>query len=468
MTECNDQGTTPATLTAAFSANSFPATLASRRVAATEPGPTENAPSPGAELPAFFPDEPESFEQAGLSDALVESLVFKHLFSVGSNTGRGMARDLCIPVKSTIELLTTLKNRQLVVYKGSASMGDFQYVLTDGGRERAVRCLEECTYNGPAPVPFNVYVESVHAQSIAGEQPGPGDLRQAFGELLLRAEILEQLGPAVNSGRGLFLYGNPGNGKTSIAERITRCFGTQIWIPRALFIDGEIVLLFDPQSHEIDPSGRPSLIRGRAHDPRWVKIKRPTIVVGGELTLDSLELQYNPYTKITEPPIQLKSNCGTLVIDDFGRQRVPAIELLNRWIVPLEKRIDYLTLHNGKKLQVPFDQLIVFSTNLEPRELVDDAFLRRIPYKINIPDPSEEEFRALMQMTAAKLDVPCDDDCVDRLIQKHYRATKRGFRCCHPRDLILQLLNQARYHGSSAVMSDNGFDLACGTYFSLL
>lgn len=429
---------------------------------------TDAPEAPALELPTFFPEEPETFEQAGLSDALVESLVLKHLFAVGANTGRGMSRDLCLPVKSTIELLNSLKSRQFVVYKGSASMGDFQYVLTESGRERANRYLEECTYAGPAPVPFARYVESVQAQSILGEQPGPGDLRQAFGELLIREEIMEQLGPAVNSGRGLFLFGNPGNGKTSIAERITRCFGTQIWIPRTILVEGEIVLLFDPQCHEPDPAHRPSLIKGRAHDPRWLKIRRPTIVVGGELTLDSLELRYNHFTKITEPPIQLKSNCGTLVIDDFGRQRVPPIELLNRWIVPLEKRIDYLTMHSGKKLQVPFDQLIVFSTNLEPRELVDDAFLRRIPYKINVPDPNEEEFRALLQMTAATFEVPYDEGCVDRLIEKHYRANNRSFRCCHPRDLILQLVNQARYHGDSAVMSDAGFDLACGTYFSLL
>ena len=225
--------------------------------------------------------------------------------------------------------------------------------------------------------------------------------------------MLRRLGPAINSGRGLFLFGPPGNGKTSIAERVTKAFGQFIWIPRAIGIDGEIIRLFDPNAHELAPLPASSgLLDECKIDKRWVRIRRPTIVVGGELTMDNLEVTLNTSTGISEAPVQLKSNCGTLVIDDFGRQRMSTDELLNRWIVPLEKRHDYLNLANGKKIQVPFDQLVIFSTNLEPKDLVDDAFLRRIPYKIEVIDPTEEEFRDLFKMMAPQLGFEYDDEVV--------------------------------------------------------
>ncbi len=416
----------------------------------------------------FFPPETETLAQTGLPDALIESLIFKHLMAVGSNTGRGIARDLCLPGKPTHTMLADLKARQFIVYKGSASMGDFEYTLTDAGRERARSYIEECTYAGCAPVPLRNYVESVKAQTITSEHPGMDALREAFSDLLISEHMFETLGPAINSGRGMFLYGYPGNGKTSIAERITMCFGTQIWIPKAIYIEGQIIQFFDPQCHERVGSDAPSIVKGAAHDTRWIKIKRPTIVVGGELTMESLELCYNPNTKITEPSLQMKSNCGTLVIDDFGRQRMNPIELLNRWIVPLEKRYDYLTLSNGKKIQVPFDQLIIFSTNLEPKELVDDAFLRRIPYKINVHDPSEAEFRELLGIMARILEVEPNGESVDYLIEEHYRKKDRPFRCCHPRDLLLQIKNRAKFVKEPARMSHEGFDAACENYFAVL
>jgi predicted ATPase with chaperone activity len=415
----------------------------------------------------YFPEPRESFAQLGIPESLIESLVFKHLLAVGTNTGRGIAVELALPGKPTVALLTELKNRQLVVYKGNAVMGDFEYMLTESGRERARGYLEECTYCGPAPVSFSDYVDSVAAQTIANECPGLDELRSAFSDLLLSDDLFARLGPAVNSGRGLFLYGTPGNGKTSIAERITACFGTDIWAPRAIFVEGEIIQYYDPQCHETTGAATSSILKSQQHDERWVKVRRPTIVVGGELTLDSLELRHNPVTKITEPSIQLKSNCGTLVIDDFGRQRVNPIQLLNRWIVPLEKRFDYLTLTNGKKIQAPFDQLIIFSTNLEPKELVDDAFLRRIPYKIHVPDPTEEQFRELMRVMSVRLNVPHDAAAVNHLVQAHYRAASRAFKSCHPRDLLLQLINQARYSRTEPRMNVEGFDLACANYFTL-
>lgn len=428
----------------------------------------QSQPTSSTTTGAFWPKPSETYAQMGVPDSLVEALIFKHLLAIGANTGRGIAMELCLPGKPTMTLMADLKNKQFVVYKGNASMGDFEYTLTESGRERARKYLEECTYNSAAPVPLSDYVKAIKTQSIENEHPGPDQLRAAFKDLLINDAMLGRLGPAVNSARGLFLFGYPGNGKTSIAERITSCFGTDIWIPKALFVEGEIIQLFDPQCHEMVGNGQSSLVKGQEHDTRWIRIKRPTIVVGGELVMSSLELQFNRITKIAEPSVQLKSNCGTLVIDDFGRQRMEPIELLNRWIVPLEKRYDYLTLSNGKKIQVPFDQLIIFSTNLEPKQLVDDAFLRRIPYKINVPDPSESEFRALMKIMAQKYEMDYNESAVNHLIEGHYRANNRPFRCCHPRDLLLQIVNQSRYSRREAVMTVEGFDQACANYFTLL
>jgi predicted ATPase with chaperone activity len=277
------------------------------------------------------------------------------------------------------------------------------------------------------------------------------------------------LGPAINSGRGMFLYGFPGNGKTSIAERVTEAFGKYIWIPRAIGVAGEILNLFDPVNHEVAPIDESDgVYDNRKFDRRWIRIVRPTIVAGGELTMDSLEVSVNRTTRISEAPFQMKSNCGSLVIDDFGRQKMPVDQLLNRWIVPLEKRYDFLNLPNGMKIQVPFDQLIVFSTNLEPRDLVDEAFLRRIPYKIEVIDPTEEEFRDLMKIMAKHLGFRYNEKAVDYLIEKHYRAVNRPFRFCQPRDLLMQVSNYCKYHGIENEMTEHYFDLACENYFAVM
>jgi predicted ATPase with chaperone activity len=281
--------------------------------------------------------------------------------------------------------------------------------------------------------------------------------------------MFRRLGPAINSGRGLFLFGPPGNGKTSIAERITRAFGEAVWIPRSIGFDGEIMRVFDPGMHEEIPlSEEDGLLSHRKLDRRWIFVKRPTIVVGGELTMNQLEVMQNKAIGISEAPIQLKSNTGTLVIDDFGRQRMSTDELLNRWIVPLEKRYDFLNLASGKKVQVPFDQLIVFSTNLEPRDLVDDAFLRRIPYKIEVTDPTEEEFRELFKIMAPIIGIAYDQSAVDYLVTAHYRSQTRPFRCCQPRDLLAQIRNHCLYVGEEPRMTNQYFDYAVENYFAVM
>ena len=418
---------------------------------------------------AFTPIEPASFRAAGLNVSEVEALVLKFLLARGDVTGRDIAEQVKLPFVLIDDLMHDLKNQQLVVHRGSAPMNDFQYQLSDLGRERGRRYSQHCTYFGAAPVALKDYINSVQEQSLTNQHPTARDLENAFSGLLLNIKMLDRLGPAVNSGRGLFLFGPPGNGKTSIAERITAAFGNAIWIPRAIGVDGEIVRLFDPMNHEEMPlTPGTGLIDSRKIDKRWIRIRRPTIVAGGELTMSQLEVTINTSTGICEAPLQLKSNCGTLVIDDFGRQQMRIDELLNRWIVPLETRYDFLGLPNGKKIKVPFDQLVVFSTNLEPRELVDEAFLRRIPYKIEVADPTEEEFRRLFELMGEKLNVAYHREAVDYLIATHYHKADRPLRFCHPRDLILQIRNYCKYHDQPAEMTNEYFDRAVDNYFAVM
>ncbi|MDP1797375.1 MAG: AAA family ATPase [Planctomycetaceae bacterium] len=418
---------------------------------------------------AFYPECPNSLESSGLTADEVERLMLKYLLSKGSNAGRQIAAQIRLPFALIDPLLKTMKRDQLIALAGSAEMGDYVYAITDLGRERARRYVEECTYFGSAPVCLRDYLKAMEAQTIGGVPATRPDLEEAFSDILVSDEMLDRLGPAINSGRGMFLFGEAGNGKTSIAERITRCFGSTIWIPRTLGIDGEIIRLYDPGLHEeVATTAEAGLFDLSNIDSRWIQIVRPTLIVGGELTMSQLEITLNTQTHICEAPLQLKSNCGTLVIDDFGRQRMPVTELLNRWIVPLEKRYDFLNMPSGKKIQVPFDQLIIFSTNLEPRDLVDGAFLRRIPYKIQVPDPTEEQFREMMRRIAPRLGFQYEEAPVDHLIEKHYRAAKRPFRSCQPRDLLLQVRNYCSYRVIPKRMSAEAFDFAVQNYFSVM
>lgn len=417
----------------------------------------------------FLPIEPASFHEAQLTDSEVESLILKYLLARGDAAGRDIADQVKMPFVLVDELLRHVKNERMVVHKSSAAMNDYQYELTDLGRERAMRYAAHCTYFGSAPVALKEYVESVRAQSLTTQQPTPEDLKKAFEGLQLNSRIFDRLGPAMNSGRGLFLYGAPGNGKTSIAERVTRAFGKLIWIPRAIGVDGEIIRLFDPVNHdEVPLPPGDGLWDQRKIDKRWVRIRRPTIIAGGELTMSALEVTINTSTGISEAPLQLKSNCGTLVIDDFGRQRMSIVDLLNRWIVPLEMRYDFLNLPNGKKIQVPFDQLIIFSTNLEPRELVDEAFLRRIPYKIEVLDPGEDEFRELFKTVAENMGFEFRQEALDYLIREHYQKANRAFRFCQPRDLLLQVRNHCAYHKRPPELTNEYLDMAVENYFAVM
>ncbi len=417
----------------------------------------------------FLPKEPATLAEAGLSESAVEELIMRFLLSRGEAGGRTIAEQVKLPFLLIEPILNRLKYEQMTAYRGSNSVNDYTHTLTEQGQNLARQFTRKTTYFGAAPVPLENYCEAIKLQSVEGQFPRREQLLHAFRDLLIDRKMLGKLGPAINSGRGMFLYGYPGNGKTSIAERVTLTFGKYIWIPRAITVDGEIMRLYDPLMHELeDEAKQESLLKDSGLDGRWVRIRRPTIIAGGELTMEMLEVQRDRDTNISEAPLQLKSNCGVLVIDDFGRQKMRVDELLNRWIVPLEKRYDFLNMCSGKKTQVPFDQLVIFSTNLQPKDLVDDAFLRRIPYKIEVENPSENAFRKLFEIMCPRIGIPHDEEVVDYLVKQHYLPNKRPFRNCHPRDLLLQVRNYCMYHDKPMVLKKEYIDFACDNYFSIM
>jgi predicted ATPase with chaperone activity len=416
----------------------------------------------------FAPPEPATLAETGLAAGDVEALMLKLLLTNGPTVGRKIAEQIRLPFPVIAEQLRALRSQLLVTLSNEARMGDFEYELTEDGRQRAQWHSDHCTYCGAAPVPLDDYVNSVERQSLRNVKVRLPDLCRALSDLILAPAMLSQLGQAMHAGRGLFIYGQPGNGKTSIAERLVRAVSDTIWIPRTITVTGEVIRLFDPANHEEVPLGGGSeqLLDVLRYDRRWVRIRRPLIVVGGELRMEQLEIMNNPATGILESTVQLKSNGGALVIDDFGRQRCSPAELLNRWIVPLEKGHDFLNLPSGRQIQAPFDQLLIFSTNLPPRELVDEAFLRRIPYKIEVTDPSPREYRDLVQQWCGRHDIGFDSDAVEYLLTRHYGEAGRPLRYCHARDLVRQVLAFCEFHDLPPVLSRKAFDVAVKNYFA--
>jgi predicted ATPase with chaperone activity len=416
----------------------------------------------------FRPAEPKTIEETGLTSAVVENLILKYLLLIGSASGRQISDNVCLPFVILEPIFTSLRARQLIINSGSAQLNDFVYQLTDQGRQRARTAMDTSAYIGAAPVPLDDYIISVEAQTIRAEAPQKRHLQKAFADISVDQTMFDMLGPAVNSGAGLFLYGAPGNGKTTLAKRITQCYSSSVWIPRVLIEDGQLVKLFDAACHEPLDTNSGTLLKSSEHDRRWIRIKRPAVTVGGELTMEALEIRLDPVSNVSEASLQLKSNCGCLLIDDFGRQRISPQDLLNRWIIPLENRQDYLTLPTGKKIQVPFEQLIIFSTNLEPTDLADEAFLRRIPYKIEVGDPSVSEFKSLFNLAAKTLHCEFRPESVDYLIENHYDGVGRNFRRCHPRDLLMQIRNYCVYNGLPVEMKPEYFDRVVPCYFTVV
>ena len=416
---------------------------------------------------AFWPSEPQNTQEAGLSEVFLENLILQILLASGTLSGRKISERIGLSFAIVEGQMSQLRVRQFVAHARSAPLNDYYYSLTEHGQKRALSQQKICSYTGPAPVPLMDYVLSVEAQACNFSPITRENLLAAIQEVTFEESWLDLLGPAVNSNSGIFLYGSPGNGKTTLAKCLTACRSQEIWIPHAIIDDGNIIKLFDASYHHpsVNENSKSNLLAVQEFDRRWVRIRRPTVVVGGELTLDNLEIRHDPRSNTCEAPLQMKSNCGCLLIDDFGRQRVEPAELLNRWIVPLESRNDFLTLPTGKKISVPFEQIILFSTNLQPEELVDEAFMRRVPFKIEIGDPSRAEFVEIFRRTCEAMGITWRLDVVEQLLEKYYRQTGRSLRRCHPRDLLLQVKALCVYRRERPEMRLEYLELACRNYF---
>jgi hypothetical protein len=414
------------------------------------------------------PDPPNTIEETGLHPDTLAQLLLKTLVA-GEASGTGLSEKLRVPYSVLDALIQHARVEKLLEVRGTSGAGaaGYRYVLTDLGRDRAGQFLDLCRYVGPAPVPLNQYNAYVRASMEARPYLDRTTLSGGFDHLVVGNAMLDQLGPAVNSGKALFLYGAPGNGKTVVAEGIGKALGGDMHVPFAIDVDGQVITMYDPVSHQrmTEAAGQASVVGTAGHDRRWECIRRPVVVVGGELTLEMLDLTFNPISNFYEAPIQMKAIGGVFVVDDFGRQRIPPRDLLNRWIVPLESRVDFLTLHTGRKFEVPFNVFIVFATNLKPQSLADEAFLRRIPYKILAKNPTLDEYCRIFELNCRRRGLTFDPVMVEYLDRKYYKPRKLQMRACHPRDLISQVVDICRYTGRDPAITRELLDAACGSYF---
>ncbi|MDC0707729.1 ATPase [Stigmatella sp. ncwal1] len=413
----------------------------------------------------YWPQQPRTLEECGLTVSMVEELILKAIFFAGEMRGMDIANRLKLPTALVDEIIEGLRRQKYLDIRGGGSSGvgksTMIYQLTSFATDMLRQILDRNRYNGPAPVSLQEWVQAVRKQTIRGNRITREQMEDKFSDLIIRDYIFDGIGPAMNSGRAIFFYGPPGNGKTAICQRMVNCFEGDIFVPHAVLIDDFIVRIYDNILHRAidDEPGQPP------YDRRWVRCRRPMVVVGGELTMEMLDLVYSPEVKFYEASFQMKATNGVLLIDDFGRQKVSPVDLLNRWIVPLESDTDNITLHTGKKVQVPFDVFAAFSTNLEPSDLVDDAFLRRVRYKLEVHRPDEEQFFQLFEDICHKRGVAYDAAMVEYLVEKHYRATGRLFAACQPRDLLDQVIDMANYLGIVPQLNPVLLDRAVRSYF---
>ena len=419
--------------------------------------------------------QPQTIEETGLDFSMILDLVVKAIYFAGRPAARQVAAQIALPFSVVDEVFAFIKREQLAEVVGSAGMGEqlYQYSLSGKGLEKAEEALARNHYIGPAPVPFEVYLQVLKMQSIREMRVTPNVVDTALSHLVLDDAVCEALGPAVNSGRSMLLYGGSGNGKSTITGAIGKMLPGEVLIPYAVDINGIIVKVFDPRVHnEIPPEqqerrGTPENANGgeRRRDRRWVVARRPMITAGGELTLKELELRYSPQSQFYIAPLQWKANSGILIVDDFGRQMISTKELLNRWIVPMEERIDHLSLHTGDMVEVPFDVLLIFSTNLHPSQLGDEAFFRRIRHKIEIPDPSREQFLEILSRVCQQREIPFDPAAGLYLVDAYYDRLGRGFKGCHPRDIVDLMVDICVYHGEQPAFTRRYMDQAAHSYF---
>jgi predicted ATPase with chaperone activity len=421
------------------------------------------------------PPVPETIAETGLTLEAIVELLLKTLYVQGARSGQELVEAICLPFAIVDEQLLMLQHQRLIEVKRTAGAGRGGYIfdLTGSGADRAREAMASCQYVGPAPVPLEQYRLWIERQSVRNVHVTRERLFAAFADLVLNPSFVESLGPAVNSAKSLFIFGDPGNGKTVIAEAMAGLIGGAFYLPYAVDISGQIMVVHDPVYHRpvgsedgSAPAAEPQWLRDvPGHDRRFARVARPVVMTGGELTLEQLDLQYDRDTKVYQAPFQVKANGGVLILDDFGRQRVPPRDLLNRWILPLEKRMDFLTLHTGAKFPVPFECLILFATNLDPESLVEEAFLRRIHYKVRAYSPTREEYEEIFRRCAAAREIPFRPEAVAQVYRDFYDGRGIAPRGCHPRDLTDHVCDIARFLNVEPELSADLLDRACRSYF---
>ncbi len=418
----------------------------------------------------YIPPVPQTIEETGLAPSHIEQLIIKSLYFNGETVGRDLANALGLKFSLIDGIMEFLKRTRLVEVKRSSGFGNVSavFALSEAGRVRGREYLDINQYAGRAPVPVEQYVEVVRKQRAKDGWLTKETLTSAFRHMVVSPETITRIGPAVNSGKSFLLYGQPGNGKTYMAEALQNVEHSCIYVPYALEVQGQIIQMFDALYHrrvdEIDAS-QSSLAVDPLYDGRWARCRRPFIVTGGELTLEMLDLSYNPSAKVYDAPFQLKANNGIYLIDDFGRQKVSPAELLNRWIIPMDRHVDYLTFHTGGKVAVPFEAFLIFSTNLHPDTLGDEAFLRRIQYKMYLKSPTQEEFIEIFKRYCESENLYCPLTLLDRFIEKHYRRTGKRFRRCHPRDIISHAIDLIRFEKAPYELTEQMLDRAFESCF---
>lgn len=427
---------------------------------------------------APFVPQPASVEETGLELSLLVDLMLKTIHFSGRPTGRQLSEQLAVPYQATEEIITFLRQEQAVEIVGSAGIGDqaYQYALTGRGKDLTEEALARSKYVGPTPVSFQLYTEVLQHQSARDIRIDRDILINGLSHLVLSRRALGALGPAFNSGRSVLIYGNSGNGKSTITVALERMLPGEVLIPFAVEVQGQIIKVFDPRMHmrvapvvpaerRLDGASSPPAGRERRQDRRWALCRRPLVSVGGELTLQDLELRYSPLSQFYIAPLQWKANSGVLVIDDFGRQMIQPQELLNRWIVPMEQGVDHLSLHSGDTVELPFDVLLIFSSNVPPSRLGDEAFFRRIRHKVEIPNPTMEQYLEILRRVAEEHGVTYTDEGAQYLISTYYEQQGRQLKGCHPRDLMELLDDITHFYGEKPSLTPEWLDLACASYF---